>query len=389
MSQRVSRSLLFGCLSLAAWANGGYLLALLVARRGRVASATGADSVRDLPHLTVVIGVYNEEASIVAKIDNVLALSYPSDRLDVVVASDGSDDATNVLVRGHQSPRVRLLAFAARRGRALVTNDVVSATESEWLLFTDADTRMPTDFLEHMAPHLCSAAVGVADASMVCVNEGQTTVARDVGLYWRFESALKRLESDAGLLASTFGACTLVRRAAFRPLRATEDVDFTTPLDALADGFTVVHEPRAIVFEFAHAGIAEQFRARRRMVAKNLPGTLRKLPAIRRRPTLIAAIVSHKILRWTTPVWLVAALVANGRLAGRSRFYRTLLTAQAAFYATGAAGLATSSRGRDLPVASTVGSFLVANAGFAAGVAQAVRGTAVTTWEPLRGASDG
>jgi hypothetical protein len=198
---------------------------------------------------------------------------------------------------------------------------------------------------------------------------------------------LKRFESAAGCLASTFGACTLVRRSVFRPLLPTEDVDFTTPLDAIAQGYRVVHEPGAVVFEYTHAGITHQFRARRRMVAKNLPGTLRKFAILRNKPLIVGAIVSHKLLRWTTPALLATVAIANATVAPADRRYQALLRAQALFYLSGAAGFAGIASGRHLPIASSVSSYLVANAGFAAGLVAAVRRTSITTWEPLRGAT--
>src|SRR5205823_5046181 len=164
--------------------------------------------------------------------------------------------------------RIRLAAYPSRRGRALVSNDAVIAARGDWLLFTDADTRMAPAFLSALLPHLLQEDVGVVDGSMICLNKGASPLAENVGLYWKYESALKEAESTLGWLSSTFGACTAVRRSVYRPLGPTEDVDFTTPLDAVKDGYRVVHEPAARVYEVTHGDLRTQFNARVRMVTK-------------------------------------------------------------------------------------------------------------------------
>lgn len=388
----VARSIFVVSAALLVWGHGGYLALLAILRRGRpLRPEARVTHDKDLPSIVVVLGVFNEEAAIESKLDNVLGIDYPADKLRVVVASDGSNDRTNELVERFDSARVRLLAFPERRGRALVTNDVVAhlADAADWLLFTDADTMMDPQFVRNTIPHLLDPTVAMVDGSIVCANVDASAVARGVGIYWRYESALKRLESDLGLLASTFGACTLVRPEVFRPLGATEDIDFTTPLDALAQGYRIVHEPAALASDYAHEDLRAQFAARRRMVAKNLPGTLRKLPALTSRPELVGAIASHKLVRWATPVFLLSALCSSTVAARQDRLARAAVGAQAAFYAAGMVGAVAARTRRDVPVASTVFSFLVANAGFAAGLVASARRRRITTWDPSRGGSSG
>jgi biofilm PGA synthesis N-glycosyltransferase PgaC len=374
-------------LALLAWGNGGYLLALrlLEAVMPGVRRHPALPAEESEPAVTVIVFAYDEEDTIEEKLDNVLALDYPVDKLSVVVASDGSIDRTNEIVRAYPSQRVSLLAYPVRRGKALVTNDVFAFATDEWLLTTDADARMSEDFLRVILPHLRRPDVGVVDGRMICVNREVSSIATDVGLHWRLESALKTAESKFGLLASTFGPCTAVRRSIFRNLRSTEDIDFITPLDALAAGYRVVHEPSATVTEFAHDGVAEQFKARVRMVTKNFPGTVRKLWPLRRRPLVVFGIVSHKVLRWLTPSLLIAlfafSVTENGVLG------RGVLVGEIALYAGGLVGAIAWRVGRNVPAASTAFSFLVANAGFLVGTFRALRGTKVAVWEPHHAAS--
>lgn len=364
------------------WTYGGYLVFLraLAARRPpRAAPETRPE----LPSVTVVVLAFDEERTIAGKLDNSLALDYPEDRLDVLVASDGSTDSTNEIVAGHPSPRVRLQAFGERRGKALVSNDAVAAARGEWLLFTDAETRFEPDALMEMARHFGDPEVGMVDGELVCVNDGASSIAADVGVYWRLESALKAAESELGCLSSTFGACTALRRELFRPLRPTEDVDFATALDVAADGHRLVHERRARAAEVTHSGLRDQYEARVRMVTKNLPGTIRRCDGrVARRPLVLLGVVSHKLLRWITPYLLIGNLLASARLAHERRAYRLALAAHGALLGSGGVGAAAWRLGRRVPVASSVFSFVVANAGFLVGVANSVRRVEIAAFRP-------
>ena len=366
---------------LLAWTWAGYLVFLRLLLRVRRPARSAAGEAAACPSVAVVVLAHNEERVIADKIANALALDWPSDRLQVVVASDGSTDATNEIVAGHPSPNVLLVA-RSRRGRALMSNEAALACEAEWLLFTDAETRLEPDVLRRMAPHFQDPRVGMVDAALVSANADASSIAGDLGLYWRVESTLKAAESALGSLSSTFGACSAVRREVFEPLAATEDVDFRTPLDAIAKGYRVVHEPAAHAYEVGHSDVRSQYGARVRMVTKNLPGTLRHLrrPLVRR-PLVLLGVVSHKLLRWATPFLLVANLAAALSIRARRR-RRAAVAVHAAFWSAAATGGLALRAGREIPLASSAFSFLVVNAGFAVGVVNSVRRVQIVTYDP-------
>jgi hypothetical protein len=368
---------------LLAWTYGGYLVFLRALARLHPPRHV-PDAPPDLPTVTVLVFAHNEEGAIAEKIENSLALDYPESLLDVIVASDGSTDRTNEIVAAHPSPRVRLLPFAERRGKALLSNDAVAAATGTWLLFTDAEARFQPDALRQMARHFQDPGVGMVDGELVCVNQGASSIAADVGIYWRFESALKEAESALGSLSSTFGACSALRRSLFGPLGATEDVDFKTALDVVAAGHRIVHEPRAQVAEVTHSSLRDQYAARVRMVTKNLPGTLRGCDSrVVRRPLVLLGVVSHKLLRWFTPYVLIVNLLASIGLAFRGgRLRRVPLAGHAALLGATVAGAAGWRRGRRVPVASSVFSFMVANAGFLVGVANSARRVEISVYRP-------
>lgn len=366
---------------LLAWTWLGYLAFLRLLLRVRAPARAGTQDAVAHPSVAVVVLAHNEERVIGDKIANSLALDWPSERLQVVVASDGSSDGTNEIVRSHPSPSVALVE-RSRRGRALMSNEAVAACDADWVLFTDAETRLAPDVLLRMAPHFRDPGVGMVDGALVSANSDASSIASDLGIYWRAESMLKVAESALGSLSSTFGACSAVRRSIFEPLAATEDVDFRTPLDAIAKGYRVVHEPGARAYEVGHSDVRSQFGARVRMVTKNLPGTLRHLDGpVARRPLVVLGVVSHKLLRWATPFLLLANL--GGAVAiRRRRAGRFALVAHAAFWLAGAAGGLALRFGRKVPLASSVFSFLVVNAGFALGVVNSARRVQIVTYDP-------
>jgi cellulose synthase/poly-beta-1,6-N-acetylglucosamine synthase-like glycosyltransferase len=372
---------LFVVIGLIVWAHGLYFVLLRIAVKAWRRPVSPL-STEEAPFVSIIVPAHNEEAALPEKIANVLALEYPRDRLELIIASDGSTDGTAQVLAQYEDERVRLAAYPSRRGRALVSNDAVIEARGDWLLFTDADTRMASDFLSALLPHLLQDDVGVADGSMICLNKGASPLAENVGFYWKYESALKKAESTLGWLSSTFGACTAVRRSVYHPLGPTEDVDFTTPLDAIKDGYRVVHEPAARVYEVAYSGLRSQFDSRVRMVTKNLPGTLRQLDRhLLRRPLILLALFSHKLLRWATPLLLLAALTLNIALAVQGRFI-PLLIAQSIFYLAVIAGGLAQIMDQRLPVASSAFSFGVANAGFLVGIVNSLRRVRITFYEP-------
>ena len=377
-------TILLSAFAFALWANGGYFLFLCLLELLVRPVALHSEADFDPPRVSIVVIAHNEEKAIGARLSDAVGVDYPPDKLEIIVASDGSSDATVEIASSHTDPRVRVLDFPTRRGKALVANDAVASAKGDWVVFTDADTRFAPDLLRAMLPHFADKSVGVVDGQLVCANEGDSTIAKDVGLYWRYESALKDVETRLGCLVSTFGPCTAIRRTAFMPLMPTEDVDFTTPLDAIVQGYRVVHERSARAYDVAQADSRTQLRARARMVTKNLPGTLRKLDRrLLRRPLVLLSIVSHKLLRWLTPLLLLVALAANVLLAVRGRFIPLLLV-QLFLYALAIFGGLAGARGRHVPIISSAWSFLVANAGFMLGLVNSMRGVKISFYEPYR-----
>jgi cellulose synthase/poly-beta-1,6-N-acetylglucosamine synthase-like glycosyltransferase len=324
--------------------------------------------------VTSITTVYNEEGVIRSKLDNLVQLEYPADCLQILIVSDGSRDRTEAIVWEYADRGVELHARPFRGGTTAAVNDAVERSRGEIILHSDADTRHERDFLLKIAPHYLDPKVGVVEGEFRFSNEGASGLAQNQGMYWRFEMFLRRAESRLGVLSTVSGAIMSFRRGVFEPFEPAHSVDGTLPKLAVRKGYRVVHEPAAIAYDEMVRSVEGEFRTRVRMTSRNLAGWggTQSFPSPLEHPGVFGALVSHKILRWLTPVFMLVALVSNVALAG-SRLFRTLLAGQLLFYAFAAIGYVLELRHVRLRLFSAPFSFCLANLGFLVGMWRALR----------------
>ena len=326
--------------------------------------------------VSVIIAAYNEEEAVQSRIANILASDYPSEKIEVLIASDGSTDRTVERAQAVNDPRVRALDFRENRGRATVHNDAAAAAQNEILVFSDAESRFTRDFLRNITAPFADPEVGCTTGELFFLNRESTSLGRSRGFYWTFEYLLRQYSSDAGMLAVASGACMAVRRELYRPLPSpTDDVDFITPIDVVTQGKRVVHCGNAVVEEFMFVQPRAEFRSRVRMTSRNWIGTWRRLREcpLRKYAWLWWCLVSHKFLRWLTPFFLMGVLLGSV-LGWENVLLRSACLIQVALYAWALVGLyfpAITPGSLGAPTG-----FCVANAGFAVGVLSALLGRA-------------
>ncbi len=363
------------CVFLLLYTYAGYpaLLALLQG------SSKSSDSYRDQgpidSPISVVVLAHNESSVIERRISNILAQDASIG--EVIIGSDGSTDDTAQLASNYPDSRVRVLEFPNQRGRALVTNDCVSAAAHGIIVFTDAETHFRPGFVYAISQPFIDPKVGVAVGRLLWRDGGRERA----GLYWALELSLRSLESRLGLLATASGPGMAIRKSCFEPLLPDEDVDFSTPICAMRKGFKVVYTTEAVASDATSPSAAAEFRARTRMVTKNMAGTLRELRKVNvmSRPGLWWSIVSHKLLRWMTPLFVIGipfAVWGPATAALRPIVFGLYGTVGAAV----ALGAAASRRGRRIPLATHAWSLAVVNAGMLAGLFQAGLGRRISTY---------
>jgi cellulose synthase/poly-beta-1,6-N-acetylglucosamine synthase-like glycosyltransferase len=336
------------------------------------------------PRVSFIITAHNEERDIARKVDNTLALEYPRDRLEILVASDGSTDRTHSIVEGYAGRGVRLAATPRRVGKTAATQRAVGEAGGELLVFSDATGLYNPDALRH----LCRAA---ADPEVGCVSGrveyeyGDSLLSRGFRLYQRYEKALRRAESACGSLTSVSGSIHAVRRALFPSAQAHQNYDLLLPLALARRGLRAVYENEAVSMETARTRARDEFQARVRAAIRAFSylGELRRFGWVLNYPFFVWAVVSHKILRWFTPLWLILLLCGHLFLAARGGVWLWSLVPHAGVYVLAGLGAALPP-GRFTRWLAGPAFLGAACAGFLVGLVSFLRGTRAAAWESAR-----
>jgi cellulose synthase/poly-beta-1,6-N-acetylglucosamine synthase-like glycosyltransferase len=298
------------------------------------------------PTVSVLVAAFNEEDVIAAKIENSLVLDYPADRLEIVIASDGSSDGTNAIAAKYaDGHRVRLVAFPVNRGKLAAMNDVIPELTGEIVVFSDASSMLTPESIRVLVANFSDPAVGAVSGAYLVRNPARAALGPQEDFYWRFETSLKAAEADLSSTLGAHGALYAIRRHLYPyPEPGVINDDFVIPLRIVARGYRAVYEPGAVAVEEAHE--MEGFRRRVRITSGNIQ-QLRELPRLLMppRPLPLFFFVSHKAMRLLVPPAMMTCLVANLFLLG-SPVYAALFVAQLAFYALALSGAAFALRPR-------------------------------------------
>lgn len=381
-------------LLLLAHAYGGYAVLLRGLAARRPAAGGVCPPAKTAPHVSVLLTVYNEKEHILPRLENLLAQDYPRERLEIVVASDGSDDGTDRLVTefaaNHPEVALRLIPVVGREGKSGAQNHAVPELAGEIVVLTDAAARFVPEFISRIVAPFADPAVGCA-VGRVAFADDDTAVSRGIRRYWRSEMALRAAESHLGILAVASGQAMAFRRNLFRPLPLHVGDDCIIPLDVVDAGARVVHVHDAVTHDETETGIGGEFRARARMTARNWTGTWRhpRLLSPLAHPGYAFALWSHKLLRWLSPVLLMLFGIAALVLADRP-FYGVVagLSVAGLLLAVGGwLGERRSARGRPVPRFPGQGltqfafAFLLAQIGFLWGLWIATRGRRIRAYK--------
>ena len=338
------------------------------------------------PAVSLVVAAYNEAASIAAKVENSLAIDYPPDKFEIIIASDGSTDATNDIVRSYSDPRLRLMAYEQRGGKISVINRTVPAATHDIVILSDATTVYDTQAVKNAAKHFVDPKVGVVVGEVTLQSSSQDY--KGESHYWRYEMMLKFMENRLGVVVGASGALCAIRRELFEPVPDSTIVDdFVIPLKIAEKGYRQVYCPEASVIETTAADVQSEYKRRKRIAAGNFQSILllwRLLNPLR--GYIALTFISHKIMRWTAPFFMASALAANVVIAaaGGGRAYLVLLGLQGAFYLSAAAGIVVKKPAAVRKLLAIPYYFVSMNIGMMQGFFNFVRGRQKVTWDKAR-----
>ncbi len=331
----IARTLFWGTLGALTWTHAGYPLAMGVLARVRPRPVRKADQT---PSVVLIVSAHNEEAVIRRRIDNALALDYPEDSLEVVVASDGSTDLTDAIVGeiAAEHPRIRLLQ-CPREGKVAAQHRSVRETTSEVLAFTDANSEWQPDALRTLVRNLADDEVGYVCGQLRLESPDGANME---GIYWRYEMWVREQESAASSITAGNGAIYAVKRDAYVEDDPKFGHDFGFPYLMEQMGRRAVYEPDAVAVEKPAAEPEDEYGRKVRTIARALGHILTGRVFRPTRPLYMAELVSHRVLRYSTGILHLGLLVSNLMLVARAPFYRLFLLFQLAGLGLAAAGRA-------------------------------------------------
>jgi len=282
-----------------------------------------------LPSVTLIIAAHNEEVRLPDKLENLRRLDYPRDRLEVIVVSDGSTDATNKILREASDAGLRCFFLPTRQGKWSALNHAVGQAHDDILIFSDAATLFAPNAVGKLARHFADPRVGVVCGSLQF--EASAESRQTEGVYWRYESMLRLMEARIGATLTASGAIYALRRRCYLQLSPDTVLDdLVIPMNARKLGYHVLYDPEAVGKDFAASSVAGEFTRRVRVAT----GSFRALGQIVRTqldPVTAFAFFSHKFLRWVLPFLLIAMLASSGLMWSRP-IYRVAFLGQVAFY---------------------------------------------------------
>jgi poly-beta-1,6-N-acetyl-D-glucosamine synthase len=296
------------------------------------------------PAVSIVIAAKNEEKNIGPRLDNLLAQNYPKDKLEIIIISDGSNDKTEAIVLEYSTisntntPSIKLFSFENSKGKPSAINQGVTCAKGEIIVFTDARQKFDVNAIEELVANFNDPKVGCVSGELLFVKDSDSTIREEMGLYWKIEKTVRKLESTIGSVVGATGAIYAIRKSLFQELpQETLLDDVLTPMNITLQGFRTIFESNACAYDVVSQNARQEWRRKVRTLSGNWQ-------LLHIKPALFSPLhnplwwrfLSHKFFRllvpFCLPVLLVSALLAGGT------FYIVLTFFQLLFYILATSG---------------------------------------------------
>lgn len=338
------------------------------------------------PRVTIVITAYNEERALREKIQNTLALDYPRQSMEIIVASDCSTDRTDEIVQTFAEQGVKLHRQSQRLGKTAAQNAAVEKAHGEIILFSDATSLYQPDVLRKLLPVFADETVGCAGGRLVYVDPAQTRIGRGAKSYWNYETFLKKHESRACSLIGVSGCLYAVRRSAYVPLYNEACSDFIIATKMVEQGLRTVYEPQAVCTEETNQRQDNELKMRVRVIAQTFTDLWRHRSMLNplRSGLYGVQLLSHKLMRYMVPFFLMGLFAASAVLSRGSMFYRVLFAVQTVGYSCAMFAWILERAGVRNRILALPQYFVLANLASLIALFKFLRGERYARWEPIR-----
>ncbi|WP_261977604.1 glycosyltransferase [Marinobacter sp. F3R11] len=339
------------------------------------------------PSVALVISCYNEEGVIREKLKNALELDYPEDLLQIIVVSDGSDDGTDEAVKEFEDKGITLIRQEGRLGKTMGINLAMEQINADITVFSDANAMYASDAISKLVRNFADPDVGYAVGAALYTDGDEGASARNENLYWRYELAIKSMESRLHSVVGGDGAIYAIRTRLWEPLQQQDINDFVNPLQIIAKGYRGVFDADARCFEETAGDFDREVARKERIVNRSIRGLMRVGQVMNPTKSGVFAfeVISHKLLRWLIPIFLLAGVAGSIVLAFAGFCLFQIITAGSVLLlALTLLGHLSSDRNKLPAWIATPYYFVMVNGYAVRGIVRAAQGRTQVTWNSAR-----
>ncbi len=375
----------------------GLLLFILIKLKRLLRGTKVVHPITELPEVTLFIAAYNERAYVKAKMENTFSLNYPKDKLKIVWVTDGSDDGTPEEVLRYKNDQTEVLHLPERGGKIGAMNRGMKFITSPIVVFCDANTMLGEESIMRIVRLFTDPKVGCVSGEKRVMSIGTEAASATEGLYWKYESTLKKWDAELYSVVGAAGELFAVRRELYRDVeKDTLLDDFMISLRIAMDGYTIQYDPDAYAMEHPSANVKEELKRKVRISAGGIQSVIRLLPLLNlfKYRTLSFQYISHRVLRWTlSPLALpflfilnLVILITNNDPISQA-FYSLIFIGQLIFYGTALIGWYFESKGIRLKLLYVPFYFTMMNYAVFLGFKRFIKGKQSVNWERAKRAS--
>jgi len=336
-------------------------------------------------NITIIIAVHNEERRIINRIENIMKCNYPKDKIEIIVVSDGSNDRTVSIVRDAymENKNLKLIEYFPQKGRAYAHNLGVEEAKGEILFFTDADTDFDINYISNILKNYNNKTVGSVSGLLKWKSIENTSIAQSMGIYWKYETWMRRKETIAGMMTVGSGACISVRKDLYKPICETEDIDSVIPLNVIKSNYLNVSEESAIAYDYVTHSIIGEIKSRIRMVVIDISAYIRHKELLNpiKYSLISVSILSHKVLRWLSPYLFIVFVICGLMVGPGFGLYSWIKIGMILITALFILGYIFEICGFKVIFVSQLFGFIIANVGFMIGIWKYVFGHKISKWQ--------
>lgn len=338
----------------------------------------------ELPHITLLVAAFNEQDYVAKKVENSKKLRYPDDKLHLMWCTDGSDDQTTELLK--QYTDVEVLHRPERKGKIAAMNRAMQFVKTPIVVFSDANTMLGEESIMKIAQMFSDPKVGCVSGEKRIFNaEEEAASAAGEGIYWKYESALKRWDAELYSAVGAAGELFAIRTELYNEVEADTLLDdFIISLRVAMRGYKIDYDPDAYAIETASANVKEELKRKIRISAGGIQSVVRLYPLLNifKYGLLSFQYISHRVLRWTlTPLSLLLLLIVNAFLVSNSTFFAILMLLQVLFYVLALTGWILENRKLKVKILFIPYYFFIMNYAVYMGFARYLKKSQSVNWE--------